>query len=271
MFYFRFCLRRIASFGSLYMSMEVIIAYADYCQAINNLTVWPAKPLCNEFLGRDFPIWFGERCDMKCVFGKKLDSESCVCDHGYWGSECANPCPGGAATPCNNNGVCNSVTGECECTANYNGTLDCGKCSSGWTGSDCSLALVSLNWLQLSIAISSTGGHYVTFDGYSFTLVAVGEYYLINIPHMSFQVQVRHVPCRLHSVCVNAIGIRVSSTVISFHAPYTTDGAPVIWVNGKLILLSGLVTNLGSLHLGIDPSVPHLLCNLIVSPSTFGT
>lgn len=251
-FYFRSCLQRIASFESLYMSMEVIVAYADYCQAVNNLTDWPAKPLCNEFPGRNFPIWFGERCDRKCVFGKKLDSETCVCYHGYWGTECENPCPGGAVTPCNNNGVCDRDTGRCECNANYKGTLDCAKCSSGWTGSDCSLALVSLNWLHLSIAISSTGGHYVTFDGYSFTLVVVGEYYLINLPHMSFQVQVRHVPCRLQSVCVNAIGIRVSSTVVSFHAPYTTGGAPVIWVNGKLVLLSGLVTDLGSLHLGVQ-------------------
>ena len=251
-FYFRSCLHRISSFDSLYMSMEVIIEYADYCQAVNNLTVWPAKPLCNEFPGRDFPIWFGKRCDRKCVFGKKLDEETCACYHGYWGSDCANPCPGGAATPCNNNGVCDSVTGRCECNANHNGALDCGKCSLGWTGSDCSLALVSLNWLHLSFAISSTGGHYVTFDGYSFTLVAVGEYFLINVPHVSFQVQVRHVPCRLKSVCVNVIGIRVSSTVISFHAPYTTTGAPIIWVNGKLVPLSGLVTNLGSLHLGVQ-------------------
>ena len=252
-FYFRSCLQRIATFESLYMSMEVIIAYADYCQAFNNLTLWPAKHLCNEFPGREFPIWFGERCDKRCVFGKKLNSETCVCYHGYWSPECANPCPGGAARPCNNNGVCNVITGECECNANFKGTQDCGKCSPGWTGSDCSLALVSLNLnLQLSIAISSTGGHYVTFDGYSFTLVAVGEFYLIHLPHISFQVQVRHVPCRQQSVCVNAIGIRVSSTVVSFHAPYTTGGAPVILVNGKLILLSGLVTTLGSLHLGVQ-------------------
>ena len=251
-FYFRSCLRRISTFESPYMSMEVILAYADYCQAISNLTVWPAKPLCNEFPGRNFPIWFGEACDRKCVFGKKIDSETCVCYHGYWGPECANPCPGGAARPCNNNGVCNNVTGKCECHANYNGTLDCSRCSSGWTGSDCSLALVSLSKLQVSIAILSTGGHYVTFDGYSFTLVAVGEYYLINMPHVSFQVQVRHVPCRLQSVCVNAIGIQVLSTVISFHAPYITGGVPVIWVNGKLVLLSGLLTNLGDLHLGVQ-------------------
>ena len=250
-FYFRSCLRRIASFNSLYMSMEVIIAYADYCQAINNLTVWPAKPLCNEFPSRDFPIWFGKDCDRKCVFGKKIDSETCICYRGYWGPECASPCPGGAERPCNNNGVCDSVTGNCECHANYNGTVDCGRCSSGWTGSDCSLALVTLSKLHVSIAISSIGGHYVTFDGYSFTLVAVGEYYLINVPSLSFQVQVRHVPCRLQSVCVNAIGIRVFSAVISFHAPYITGGAPVIWVNGKLILLSGLITSLGDIHLGV--------------------
>ena len=251
-FYYRSCLRRISTLESLYMSMEVMISYADYCHVVNNLTAWPAKPLCNEYPGRDFPIWFGQSCDRKCVFGKKIDSETCTCYHGYWGPECENPCPGGAATPCNNNGVCDRITGKCDCHANYNGTLDCGRCSLGWTGTDCSLALVSLRKLHVSIAISSTGGHYVTFDGYSFTLVAVGEYYLINVPHLSFQVHVRQVPCRLQSVCVNAIGIRVLSTVISFHAPYIAGAAPVVWVNGKFILLSGLLTSLGDPRDGIQ-------------------
>ena len=251
-FYFRSCLQRIATSESLYMSMEVIIAYADYCQACNNLTVWPAKHLCNEFPGREFPIWFGERCERKCIFGKKLASETCVCYHGYWGLECSNTCPGGAANPCNNNGMCNVITGECECNVNYNGTQDCGKCSPGWHGFDCSLALVSLNLNRhISIGMSSTGGHYVSFDGYSFTLVSLGQFYLMNLPDLSFQIQVRHVPCRQQTVCVNAIGIRITSTVVSFHAPYTTGGAPVIWVNGKLLLLSGLISTLGSPHLGI--------------------
>lgn len=250
-FYFRSCLQRIASFNSLYMSLEVIIAYSDYCQAVNNLTIWPAKPLCNEFPGREFPIWFGTSCDRKCLFGEKVDSNTCVCYRAYWGPECANPCPGGAATPCNNNGVCDSVTGKCECHANYNRTEDCGSCSSGWTGRDCSLALVRLRNLHVSIAASSAGGHYVTFDGYSFTLVAAGEYYLIIDRSLSFQVQVRHVPCRLQSVCVNALGMRILSTVISFHAPYVSGGSSVVWVNGKFVPLSGLVTFLGDKVLGI--------------------
>ncbi|CAH3039802.1 unnamed protein product, partial [Pocillopora meandrina] len=67
------------------------------------------------------------RCERKCIFGKKLASETCVCYHGYWGLECSNTCPGGAANPCNNNGMCNVITGECECNVNYNGTQDCGK------------------------------------------------------------------------------------------------------------------------------------------------
>ena len=250
-FYFRSCLRHILTYESLYMSLEVMISYADYCQAINNLTVWPGKTLCNEYPGRDFPIWFGKACDRKCVFGTKKDSETCLCHYGYWGPECDSPCPGGAASPCGNNGVCDSITGKCNCRANYNGTVDCSKCSLGWTGIDCSLAFVSLKKLHFSIAICSIGGHYITFDGYSFTLVAVGEYYVINVPHKSFQVHVRQVPCRLQSVCVNAIGIRVLSTVISFHAPYITGGGPVILVNGRFIPLSGLVSNLGNLHHGI--------------------
>ena len=252
-FYYRSCLQRIASFGSLYMSMEIIIAYADYCQAFNNLTVWPAKPLCNEFPGRNFPIWFGDLCDRRCMFGEKRAPRTCVCYHGYWGPECSRLCPGGATNPCNNNGLCDSVTGACHCYANWKGTPDCGICSPGWTGRDCSLALVSLPLRKVSVAISSTGAHYVTFDGYSFTLVRIGEYYLINVPGMLFQVHIRHVPCRLQSVCVNAIGIKVSSTVISFHAPYTTRAQPVIWVNNTtLIPLSGLEMNLGPTKLGLQ-------------------
>lgn len=129
------------------MLMEVIIVYFDYCQVINNLMVWLVKLFCNEFFGCDFFIWFGECCDMKCVFGKKQDLEMCVCDCGYWGLDCVNLCFGGVVILCNNNGVCNSIIGECECKVNYNGILDCGKCLIGWIGLDCFFVLVFLNWL----------------------------------------------------------------------------------------------------------------------------
>ena len=250
-FYYRSCLRRIALSGSLYSSLEVIVAFSDYCQAANNLTVWPAKPLCNEFPGRNFPIWFGLDCDRKCVFGVKEAQSSCKCFHGYWDADCSKVCPGGAATPCNNHGLCDLTTGACHCGVNWQGSKDCGRCSPGWTGHDCAVAMVTLPNLKVSFAVSSVGGHYVTFDGYCFTLTTVGEFYVINMPHVDFALQVRHVPCRLQSVCINAVAIRVSTTVISFHAPYTTNGLPVVWVDGSLLQLTGLLTNIGPTHLGI--------------------
>lgn len=79
------------------------------------------KYFCNEFFGREFFIWFGEWCERKCIFGKKLVFEICVCYYGYWGLECLNICFGGVVNLCNNNGMCNVIMGECECNVNYNG------------------------------------------------------------------------------------------------------------------------------------------------------
>ena len=252
-FYYRSCLRRIAVLGSLYASMEVVIAFSDYCQATQSLAVWPAKPLCNEFPGRNFPVWFGSNCNKLCVFGVKEDPNLCSCFRGYWDTDCSKVCPGGAAAPCNNNGVCDRLTGACRCHGNWNGTQDCGLCSEGWIGKDCSVAKVRLTPLQASHAFSFAGGHYVTFVGHCFTAVIVGEFYVIQVPN--FAVQVRQVPCRAQSVCINAIGIRASTTVLSFHAPYEDNGLPILWVNGKLTALTGLLTTIGQAGLGIRLSI----------------
>jgi len=43
----------------------------------------------------------------------------CVCNPGYYSANCGLQCPGGAATPCSGNGVCDdgaSGTGACSCT-----------------------------------------------------------------------------------------------------------------------------------------------------------
>lgn len=137
------------------------------------------KFFCNEFFGRDFFIWFGKDCDWKCIFGKKIDFEICICYYGYWGLECGNFCFGGVVIFCNNNGMCDSGIGKCECYVNYNGIDDCSVCFFGWIGVDCFFVLVIVRKVYVLIVVLFIGGYYVIFDGYSFIFVVVGEYYFL--------------------------------------------------------------------------------------------
>lgn len=250
-FYFRSCLRRIASSGELHASLKVIIKLSDYCQSVFNLDVWPAKPLCNEFPGAIFPTWYGPECNQKCDHGLRLLPNVCKCHRGYFGSDCSKVCPGGADNPCNNHGDCNPINGQCVCRENWKGTADCGSCSTGWFGSDCSVAITSIPDLRISYSVASYGGRYVTFDGVNFAFLSLGEFYVILSPVMHFSIQIRQVPCWLQSVCINAISIQVFDTVVSFHGPYSTGTPPVIWINNIAFPITGLLTNIGPVHLGL--------------------
>lgn len=250
-YYYRSCLRRIASSGHLNSSMEVVVAFSDYCQTVLSLDIWPAKPLCNEFPGRDFPIWFGPKCDHKCEHGIKVVPEECTCHVGYWGNDCSKICPGGALSPCSNHGECNTQSGQCTCDVNWKGA-ECATCSNGWKGQDCSLAVVSIKTsLHISFAVSSYNGRYVTFDGVSYTFLAIGEFYVIYSPQHSLILQVRQVPTAVHSININAIALKVSNTVIAFHGPYVTGGQPFLWVDETFTPITGLTTRLGPANLDI--------------------
>ncbi|XP_070557587.1 stabilin-2-like isoform X3 [Ptychodera flava] len=62
-----------------------------------------------------------------------------LCCPGFHGISC-RACPGGAANPCNGNGVCNdgiNANGSCTCKSNFAGTA-CELCAPGFLGDDCS-------------------------------------------------------------------------------------------------------------------------------------
>ena len=246
-FYFRSCMRRVSQTESLYKSLDVIVAFADYCQSVYNLARWPAQFLCNEFPGENFPEWFGLKCNKRCMFGVKIANDFCFCQQGYWGDECSQVCPGGVSKPCNNHGTCDRKTGKCQCNTNWNGKNDCSQCASGWTGSDCSVAVASLPHRRIAFASCTQGADYTTFDGCSFSFVSVGMFYLIKSP-LNFTVQVRQVPCHLQAVCINAIAVKISEDILVFHAPYKDEQGPVIWVNNMLVSFTGQITNLSSSH-----------------------
>jgi hypothetical protein len=62
---------------------------------------------------------------------------ACMCASGYWGYNCENICPGGAANPCNGKGNCNRKTGSCgTCNGNaYGPACQYIQCDAGCQGS----------------------------------------------------------------------------------------------------------------------------------------
>ena len=237
-YYYKACFTIAVTSADIYASLEVVIAYADYCQSILSLQTWPARLLCNKFHGKEFPVWFGPRCDKKC-FNKNPTSKICICRQGYWGKECQNVCPGGTVHPCNDHGICDVTTGVCSCADNWKGSQDCGSCTRNWKGIECALANVGFVSVR-AIAVASTSAHYVTFDGLAFGLATVGDFYLlktrISISDY-FIIQVRHAPCQSQSVCIVAVAIQFSTTVIVIHAPIFELSVPVISVDGTKIAI----------------------------------
>lgn len=123
-YYHSACLHTIASTQSIESSLSVVTSFASTCQIVQQLPIWPAKTLCNDFPGAQFPRWVGQDCNQRCIFGHvtAIHPDVCTCDTGYWGDACQNRCPGSVTEPCNGHGVC-SRTGKCQCQLNWNGTL----------------------------------------------------------------------------------------------------------------------------------------------------
>jgi type II secretory pathway pseudopilin PulG len=77
----------------------------------------------------------GSACELR---GDACRTNPCaVPKPGYWGANCSDVCPGGAATPCNNHGVCLS-DGACSCQEGYSGIACDSLCPRGSSGVLCS-------------------------------------------------------------------------------------------------------------------------------------
>ncbi|XP_016412871.1 stabilin-2-like [Sinocyclocheilus rhinocerous] len=74
-----------------------------------------------------------------CSFECYKDTVEPKCCPGYWGNDCIE-CPGSAAIPCSNNGVCSDgITGNgtCTCAPGFKGTA-CEDCKANLYGHTCS-------------------------------------------------------------------------------------------------------------------------------------
>ena len=72
-------------------------------------------------------------CDADPLAGHWAGPHCAACHPGYFGPDCARPCPGPAAEPCSGRGTCRdgvSGTGLCACDAGY-AAADCGRACPG--------------------------------------------------------------------------------------------------------------------------------------------
>ncbi|XP_070533132.1 uncharacterized protein [Ptychodera flava] len=242
--YFTACLRIVASTGNITLSYEVAFTFSDVCQSALNLTYWPAYPFC-----KDVPnMRRGTQCKDDCVFGYKTPSGDCVCYPGFFDDNCTSVCPGNSLHPCSDRGVCE---GEyCVCDINWRGRYDCSECGIDWLGNDCTLALYILHYnvyIQRTyfVASISTYTRFINFDGVTFYLGSVGEFYLLRLS-TSVNIHIQQIPCYYTSTCLKSIALSISTTTVIIQAPANSLGKPGLWINRRSQLLQDMKTYIGS-------------------------
>ncbi|XP_035665795.1 IgGFc-binding protein-like, partial [Branchiostoma floridae] len=186
---------------------------------------------------------------------------SCQCYHGYWGSNCRHPCPGGGHNPCYGNGVCESTNGTCTCSTRFVDTPDCRQCSEGWIGQDCSVSVTDLSSAAVGIHVGNvfSNSHFTTFDGCGFDFHGAGEYLLYHHQAEDITIHVHAVPCSQDSLssCINAVAIQVSTETLVIHGSFSpADVGGVVWHNGQVTSIGDQV--ILSTGYTIDrPSIDH--------------
>ena len=116
-------------------------------------------------------FWCSTQCPSDSILGYcsghgRCDSGNtgsglCQCYSGYAGTNCELECIGGAATPCNNNGICRQIDGGCDCHADaYSpmGSWDgvaCSTCKEPWLLPFCNATCPGIiNFMNPTIPIS---------------------------------------------------------------------------------------------------------------------
>ena len=214
-----------------------VISFADECQAVMNLSISPARLLCNSFPGLLFPYWIGDNCDIPCLFGQAdwNNRNVCRCDLGYWGQNCSNECPGGANNPCHGHGKCGLNDGTCECLDNWKGGNSCSKCTENWSGNNCEVVRASKSFMSCSFL---PGGNVITLNGTATRLLNAGEFYLYRNDKFNMSVKGRQGYCSSGLVlCLKAIAIETEGSVIKIFAPGSNSDKPRIQANGATVLM----------------------------------
>ena len=220
------CLEDIARSGNVTAAIHAVTSFVDRCESFLGLQDNLLKPFCRIKLSDYFPTWSASSCSQSCVYGVWRENvrwhrngtsgteDKCVCEHGYWGDNCTNICPGGVLNTCNSRGVCDSSNGSCSCYGNRissypNRTdmLPCSECLSGWKGAECSIAVKEQAASENVRNKISNGGlctaygnmQFTTFPGSSFSVDLQGMYLLAG--NEKVQIYIISKACGLSLAC----------------------------------------------------------------------
>ena len=231
--------------------VTTVMTYASYC----NIMLKPpglATELCSKEMDVDFSLQYMCLQRDHCRFGEvDVFTGQCVCDIGYWGTNCSAICPGGPVQPCNDRGHCNSKTGECECDTRWQDSSNCTECKEGWSGPDCSEFKFPNSGTQPSNNVTTVKppvnetqiidpqtaaifgqGHVSTFGSrVVFTLAALGEFHLLR--SIDLGIQVKTVGCYDQSICFEAVAVNYGAHNLVVRSGYTSEERPELWYNGK--------------------------------------
>ena len=240
MFYYRLCVEMASEKGALYIGLHAVISYSDYCQITLNTTFWPARDLCGSFDMVELPKRLQEHCSESCLYGAIDSRGMCNCIKGYWGKRCDMVCPGGAFEPCNNKGVCNINNGTCKCKVNWNGDESCGKCASGWLGTDCRIAQIGKAVIARTDITQAFmfDGTVMLFSGYVIAFNYIGQYWLYRDSVLDIYVQIWQTPCYAHKLCISAVWMRFSKVSIVITSPKPDKGKEIILINDKPVKIT---------------------------------
>ena len=216
--YYDLCVALMETTGDTYMAKYVWLDYAVECTYILEYEGTPPDIPLSYYCDAD-PVdtgYVGEYGNISCAFpDPDGDGLTCVCARGYWGTECDQVCPGGAESPCNDNGVCDQETGTCQCLYNYQGET-CNNCSYSFLGSDCNIIVqpkVPGSVQDFFSCSLISNNHLDTFDGSFLSLKTATDGTFTMYQDSLLKIDVQIGPCSMYDKSVLTVGFGTNGNI----------------------------------------------------------
>ena len=226
-FYFN-CLQAVAATGDTSSGYNAILELFYICEVSHTMSSTTTATLCSQLSTEEIN---GTTCTSTCKFGFSDGLGGCTCASGYYGSQCDSVCPGDSDNPCSNHGNCES-DGTCTCWWNWQGDSSCSSCSSGVTGSDCTvLDTSSLSSGSQKVAAVSSNGYYMTFGGQQISFIGeTGTFMLFSSSDLNIDIHVYQVSCHYGS-CIAAISVSTATKSVVVTPP-GQGYSPIVYIDG---------------------------------------
>ncbi|KAL8620494.1 hypothetical protein ACOMHN_056886 [Nucella lapillus] len=231
------CVQDVVTGQASTWAMTSVLTFASECQNILGTSSWPGQGLCNAFPSRHFPVYVGEQCNKRCTFGEFDEgTQTCSCLSGFWGETCDHRCPGDEGKPvCHAHGECDKDTGRCGCQPQWQGDDQCGSCTAGFTGTDCSVTEPpSPPRAHPAPCFLHSGGLLGMFSDYTVTEMTrqFGSYFLFMLNQFSIQVELVQCPePNADKPCINSVSVSLHAQSVS--VSMVSSGVAGVAVNGE--------------------------------------